>query len=263
MRTRALDTMIAAFLSHNGPSPKQIISLGAGTDTRPLHLLQRDDADKLIYHEIDFEPTCVRKRSVVQSAPSLRHIIMYIKPSEEDETGSWSGVSAKGGEYYCHARDLRKLDELPPAVRTDVPTLLLSECCLCYLTSEDANSVLRLFSVRIPNLATLLYEPMPLNDAFGDMMLSNLKARGILMPSLDKCRDAQEQLRRLRDAGFISEGHATIEDAWDNWVSEDERERVDGLEGLDEVEEWKLLAAHYVVVWGAKGDASFGTAPTT
>lgn len=46
----------------------------------------------------------------------------------------------------------------------------------------------------------------------------------------------------------------TIDNVWDAWVDSDEKERVDGLEGLDEVEEWKLLAGHYIVSWAYKGN---------
>jgi [phosphatase 2A protein]-leucine-carboxy methyltransferase len=40
----------------------------------------------------------------------------------------------------------------------------------------------------------------------------------------------------------------------DQWTSESERERIEKLEWLDEVEEWKLLASHYCVAWGWKGE---------
>ncbi|KJK80282.1 hypothetical protein H634G_04521 [Metarhizium anisopliae BRIP 53293] len=258
MRTKSLDAMVDAFLSHNGPSLKQVISLGAGTDTRPLHMLQKPGAQNLIYHEVDFEPTCRRKLAITQSSPGLRRIFNDLSIHDG---GSWSAEPSKGGEYHCHALDLRSISEsiteLPSHIRSDVPTLLLSECCLCYLTQQDSENVLNFFSSKIHSLAALLYEPMPLHDAFGDMMVSNLKARHIYMPSLQTYKDQQGQLARLRHSGFDSVGYATIENTWDKWVDEKERERVDRLEGLDEVEEWKLLAAHYVVVWGARG-ATFG-----
>ncbi|KAF5123667.1 Leucine carboxyl methyltransferase 1 [Metarhizium anisopliae] len=258
MRTKSLDAMVDAFLSHNGPSLKQVISLGAGTDTRPLHMLQKPGAQNLIYHEVDFEPTCRRKLAITQSSPGLHRIF---KDLSIHDGGSWSAEPSKGGEYHCHALDLRSISEsiteLPSHIRSDVPTLLLSECCLCYLTQQDSENVLNFFSSKIHSLAALLYEPMPLHDAFGDMMVSNLKARHIYMPSLQTYKDQQGQLARLRHSGFDSVGYATIENTWDKWVDEKERERVDRLEGLDEVEEWKLLAAHYVVVWGARG-ATFG-----
>jgi [phosphatase 2A protein]-leucine-carboxy methyltransferase len=40
----------------------------------------------------------------------------------------------------------------------------------------------------------------------------------------------------------------------DEWVSAAERERIEKLEWLDEIEEWKLLASHYCVAWGWRGD---------
>lgn len=246
--------MIQAFLSHNGTSLKQIISLGAGTDTRPLHMLQRPGAENIIYHELDFEPTCRRKLAITQSSPDLRHIF---RDFSIHNNGSWGAEPCRGGSYHCHALDLRSLTKsvtaLPSSIRSDVPTLLLSECCLCYLTQHDSENVLRFFTSKIPTIAALLYEPMPLDDAFGNMMISNLKARQIHMPSLDKYKNQQGQVSRLRESGFDSTGYATIENAWDTWVDQRERERVDRLEGLDEVEEWKLLAAHYIVVWGTRG----------
>ncbi|KAG5950659.1 hypothetical protein E4U53_004629 [Claviceps sorghi] len=254
MRTTSLDVMIRAFLSQNGPSLKQIISLGAGTDTRPLHMLQGPEAGNIIYHELDFEPTCRRKLAITQSSPDLRHIF---RDFSIHSNGSWSAEPVRGGSYHCHAMDLRGLTKsithLPSSMRSDLPTLLLSECCLCYLTQHDSENVLHFFTSKIHRIAALLYEPMPLADAFGDMMISNLRARHIHMPSLDKYRDHQGQVSRLRASGFETTGYATIENAWETWVDQRERERVDRLEGLDEVEEWKLLAAHYLVVWGTRG----------
>ncbi|KAG6011520.1 hypothetical protein E4U54_008040 [Claviceps lovelessii] len=254
MRTTSLDVMIRAFLAQNGPSVKQIISLGAGTDTRPLHLFQRPGSENIIYHELDFVSTCRRKLAITQSSPGLGHIFRDFSIHTD---GSWSAEPSRGGSYHCHAMDLRDLSKsithLPSSMRSDLPTLLLSECCLCYLTPQDSDNVLQFFTSKINSIAALLYEPMPLGDAFGDMMISNLKARQIHMPSLDKYRDQHGQVSRLRGSGFESTGYATIENAWETWVDQRERERVDGLEGLDEVEEWKLLAAHYLVVWGTRG----------
>ncbi|UNI21700.1 [Phosphatase 2A protein]-leucine-carboxy methyltransferase [Purpureocillium takamizusanense] len=260
MRTRALDQVVGAFLAETrGQGPRQIISLGAGTDTRPFRALEWPHTDDLIYHELDFAETCRRKLHIVRSAPAMAR---QLEDVEAAESGSWSARPAKGpSEYHCHAGDLRDMPDrfaaaaggMPASMRTDVPTLVLSECCLCYLTQRDSERVLSVFRDRMPRLAVVIYEPMPLDDAFGQVMVSNLRARSISMPSLERYRDVAGQEDRLRDAGFHAVGHATIKDAWERWVGGDERRRVDALEGLDEVEEWQLLAAHYVVVWGTKG----------
>ncbi|KAM4056866.1 leucine carboxyl methyltransferase [Hirsutella rhossiliensis] len=266
VRTRALDMIITAFLSApNEPGdkgPRQIVALGAGTDTRPFRLLESHSPQELIYHEIDFEPTCRRKYQTVRTIPALAS---RLEDVEVAESGSWSARWRRGGEYHCHAVDLRHIHEsLTPvmgaAIRTNVPTLILSECCLCYLTHQNSERVLDLFQSRIARLAIAVYEPMPLDDSFGKVMMSNLKARKIYMPSLERYRDPRGQEERLRDAGFETVGHATIKDAWETWVDSQEKARLDALEGLDEVEEWQLLAAHYVVAWGAKqtGFSDFG-----
>lgn len=42
---------------------------------------------------------------------------------------------------------------------------------------------------------------------------------------------------------------------WGRWVEEAEKERVAGLEMLDELEEWVLLARHYCIAWGWRDGA--------
>ncbi|PFH62358.1 hypothetical protein XA68_13952 [Ophiocordyceps unilateralis] len=249
VRTRALDLIVSSFLSHTD-GPKQMLSLGAGTDTRPFRLL---DQHQLIYHELDFAPTCRRKYSVACALPALARNFQDV---ETAESGSWSAQWRRGGEYHCHAIDLRHINGLDTAmgstIRTDLPTLILSECCLCYLTHNDSQRVIAYFESRMERLALAVYEPIPLHDPFGRMMLSNLGARRIHMPSAEHYRDEKGQEARLREAGFTDVGYASVEHIWDDWVGHGEKARLDAIEGLDEVEEWRLLAAHYLVAWGTK-----------
>ncbi|KPM38892.1 Leucine carboxyl methyltransferase 1 [Neonectria ditissima] len=278
-RTTALDTLVESFLADEdgvgrGATEKQIVSLGAGTDTRPFRLFAQPGRTGLVYHEIDFDTTSSKKLRTVQATPILRNILTDI--SVDENSSSWSSLPASGGKYYCHGADLRSLsnpspnpdpetDSNPeadhrspelalPGLRTDIPTLLLSECCLCYLSPSEAAGVLGFFTSRVHSLATVLYEPIKPDDAFGRMMVSNLAARRISMPTVGVYREPADQDARLRQAGFEMVHHMTIEDIWETWVAPEEKQRVDSLEGLDEVEEWKLLAGHYIVVWGSKGN---------
>ncbi|KAL6913526.1 hypothetical protein ACHAPO_003271 [Fusarium lateritium] len=277
-RTISLDTLIESFLSadqgaESGSTPKQIVSLGAGTDTRPFRLFASKARPGLVYHELDFEVVTSKKLRTVQAVPALRNILTNVAQLTEH---SWSSTPA-GGEYYCHGQDLRNFSlpraskedhdtqETPqekseitlPGLRTDIPTLLLSECCLCYLNGTEALDVLNFFTSRIQNLATIIYEPIRPDDAFGKMMVSNLAARRIEMPTIKMYPTPEDQRARMSKAGFETVQHMTIEDIWQKWVSPEEKQRVDYLEGLDEVEEWKLLAAHYIVVWASRG-SGFG-----
>ena len=82
-------------------------------------------------------------------------------------------------------------------------------------------------------------------------MVSNLAARGIHLQTLHKYASLDAQRERLREHGFVTgQGVADIDFIWERWINEEEKERVAGLEMLDEVEEWRLLAAHYCVAWG-------------
>jgi [phosphatase 2A protein]-leucine-carboxy methyltransferase len=225
----------------------------------------------LTYHEVDFPTICTRKLNTVKATPILRKVL----PNSTVETGgSWRvKLPEASNEYWCHGLDLRTFaseqaadisgtqpaDTAPtpgaglPGLRTDVPTLLISECCLCYLQTAEAAAVLKWFSDRIPDLSLVIYEPVRPDDAFGKTMVTNLASRGIVMPTLEIYKDAGDQAARLITAGFEHAKTMTVDEIWDKWVSMDEKDRVNGLEGLDEVEEWKLLAGHYIVAWGWRG----------
>ncbi|PKS09066.1 hypothetical protein jhhlp_003679 [Lomentospora prolificans] len=258
-RTTAVDTLVGTFLagdSSHGVS-RQIISLGAGTDTRPLKLFAKANCKGLVYHEIDFPAACTKKLRIVQGVPGLRSIFPN---ASEAEDGSWSAQPPSGGEYWCHGLDLRNLirgeeggKSSLPGLRTDVPTLLVSECCLCYLESSEAKQIIRWFTDKIANIAIVIYEAVKPDDAFGKMMVSNLAARRIRMPTLEIYKEPRDQVKRLADAGFSTVKVLTVHDIFELWVSREEKSRLDRLEGLDEMEEWVLLANHYIVAWGWTG----------
>ncbi|KAI1458008.1 leucine carboxyl methyltransferase [Annulohypoxylon moriforme] len=254
-RTTALDRLISSFLTGTSTRERQIISLGAGTDTRCFKLFSQPDQAGLIYHEIDFPAISTKKLNLANAVPQLRSII----GNPQAQNSSWKNSSLQNNcQYWCHGLDLRDLlkDDVKSldGLRTDVPTVLVSECCLCYLEAPEAQGVIKYFTEKIPNLAIIIYEPINPNDSFGRQMVSNLASRRICMPTLDVYQDSAKQQSRLKDAGFSSVKSSTIGDIWRRWIDEEERERVDSLEGLDEVEEWDLLADHYVVARGWRGD---------
>jgi len=82
-------------------------------------------------------------------------------------------------------------------------------------------------------------------------MIQNLAVRGIVLKSLKRYSSLERQKERLRMLGFTTEQQAAdIDFIHDQWIPEDERERIAKLEMLDEVEEWQLLARHYCIAWG-------------
>ncbi|KAK7956275.1 Leucine carboxyl methyltransferase 1 [Apiospora aurea] len=262
---RALDRLIDAFLSSElGPEAgrKQIVSLGAGTDTRCFRLLSRGNVTGLLYHEVDFPTISSKKRQIVQSTPALRNTIAPDPLQAERDassSSSWSSTRLPNDcEYWCHGIDLRDLAQatspILPGLQSDIPTLLVSECCLCYLQTSQGKDVIKHFTEQMQDLSIIIYEPVKPEDAFGKQMVANLAARRIHMPTLEIYREPADQETRLTEAGFQTSKVMTVEAIWKQWVSPEEKERVDELEGLDEVEEWNLLADHYVVAWGWRGN---------
>lgn len=275
-RTVALDILINSFITTSenlcGGQTRQIISLGAGTDTRYFRLRDENKHINLVYHEFDFLTVSEAKRKTITGHAEIfkKHESEYLwsaaqSTSEISNSMEWGFTRQQGSPrdiIYCfHPVDLRKITvhESPESfagVRTDVPTLILSECCLCYMDVNKSNDVVRWFTNNIPSVCIALYEPIEPDDAFGQMMISNLAARNIFMPSLKHYKSLADQCLRLSDFGFNNSdsrngfGAENIENIWERWISDTEKLRVDGLEGLDEFEEWEMLARHYAVVWG-------------
>ncbi|KAL5045336.1 leucine carboxyl methyltransferase 1 [Aspergillus fruticulosus] len=276
VRTTAIDQLVAKFLGLTADSDptwkakkKQIISLGAGSDTRVFRLLSLRPALDIVYHEIDFAVNNLAKIKAIRGTPLLQRVL----GRPEEVTISDEGDELHSAAYHIHAVDLRTLAQtgegdgsaardpghrLQEFTDTTLPTLLLSECCLIYLSPNEAAGVVRYFmhtlfpaSDESETLALILYEPIRPDDAFGRTMVSNLATRGIQLQTLHQYASLGAQRQRLREHGFSGgQAAADVDFLWERWVAEEEKERVAGLEMLDEMEEWKLLAQHYCVAWG-------------
>ena len=261
MRTRAIDLLVETFLDVQPSIRKQIISLGAGSDTRYFRLSSRRSPPDVLYHELDFPINTALKIATIHADPSLRHIVHIDDPISVLATDT----ELHAPNYHIHALDLRSLGRgLGPAspdgsgklghIDPALPTLLISECCLTYLAPDIADHVVRHFlSLLAPATpaALILYEPINPFDAFGKVMVSNLAARGIVMQTLHKYHSLEAQKARMRDYGFVTgKGAVDVDFVYQEWVEEPEKRRVSALEMLDEVEELNLLAKHYCIAWG-------------
>jgi [phosphatase 2A protein]-leucine-carboxy methyltransferase len=282
VRTTTIDQLVARFLGPYSPGNKerkQIISLGAGSDTRVFRLLSSRQTPDFVYHELDFAVNTTAKIRAIRSAPELQRALgidSSVSEKENRVTVSEAGDELHSPSYHVHPVDLRSLSGCGdpagalPGVETGLSTLLISECCLVYLSPAEAEGVVGFFTNRLfgpgdaigydgaqdgrtdlAPLGLILYEPIRPNDPFGQTMVSNLAARGIQLQTLHRYASLEAQRSRFREQGF-GKGQAAgdIEFIWKHWVSEEEKERVAGLEMLDEMEEWELLARHYCIAWG-------------
>ncbi|KAF8453437.1 S-adenosyl-L-methionine-dependent methyltransferase [Terfezia claveryi] len=294
-RTMAIDELVVQFLKGVPTGQKkQIVSLGAGSDTRYWRLKERGGewTRGLVYHEMDFSEVArkkaerVKKWGVLSKALELGEEITFghgggdnggngsktTTPSSvsiQQSRASVNTVDIDQGtgnitspDYYLHAIDIRLLklglptSPLPDTIETTIPTLIISECCLIYLAPAEADAILTFFTTVFKlshPLSIVLYEPIGSDDAFGKVMIQNLATRGIVLQTLKKYSTLSRQKERLRMLGFKGgQAAGDVDWIWENWVGANEKERLARLEMLDEVEEWKLLARHYCVVWGWK-----------
>lgn len=261
-------------MDNNPLQKKQIISLGAGSDTRFFRLMTRTphptleegfyQKPNLIYHEIDFPENTIAKLKPVSELSELcgRVSTPWLWSSSTDTSSSSDTIHA--GNYHVHPLDLRSLDPSkspPPSfeyIEKDLPTIIISECCLVYLAPSAADTVAlyftqHLFPTTTP-LGLVLYEPINPHDAFGKVMVSNLASRGIVLQTLRKYGSLEAQAARMKAYGFEGSGEADVKTLWEVGVEKKEKERIAGLEMMDEVEEWELLAGHYCVCFGWRGD---------
>ncbi len=248
MRTTALDRVVDTFLaSINGP--KQIISLGAGSDTRYFRLKRDKKHRDFKYHELDFEENNKTKIGRLRSPQCLDTIKNLC--DVDLQTAQMHQSELQTNEYFIHSFDLRRLPEKLDWLDSETPTLLISECCLIYLSPDDADNVLSYFSSMLTSvpMAIVIYEPFRPDDPFGKTMIRNLTTRGIVLKTIEKYADPDLQRQRLADRGITAKA-ADTNFVWSNWIAETEKERIDKLEWMDEVEEFVLLAKHYCVAWG-------------
>ncbi|KAK4937209.1 carboxy methyl transferase for protein phosphatase 2A [Elasticomyces elasticus] len=269
VRTTGIDSIVDTFLSTNGNARKQIISLGAGSDTRYFRLKQKRRDLNLAYHEIDFESN-TRKKIARLKRPPFSHAVKTLASVDTNAPNvvvSNDGATLISPDYTILPQDLRQLqhgNETLGSIDNNLPTLIISECCLIYLPPHDADAVLQYFSDLFPArtpLAIVIYEPIRPHDSFGRTMVSNLLSRGIHLQTLEKYAGLDEQIQRLEMHGFKARSDGTtggseavdIEFIWREWIPTEEKERVEGLEWMDEVEEFVLFAKHYCISWGWRG----------
>ncbi|KAL8985586.1 MAG: hypothetical protein Q9205_000725 [Flavoplaca limonia] len=259
VRTKAIDNLVHRFVfsssSSSSLTKKQIISLGAGSDTRFFRLHSHSPPPPpFLYHEIDFPTNTAHKITTITSSLDLLNLIPGY--SSEPDTISANGTALSTPSYHIHPLDLRILSSVtePPesftSIDSTLPTLIISECCLIYLPPHLADSTVTYFTRTLfpptTPLGLILYEPINPHSAFGKVMVRNLATRGIVLQTLYKYENLEAQRARLRVYGFTAGQEAkTVDGIWEEEVPRNEKERVAGLEMVDEVEEWRLLAGHY------------------
>ncbi|TCD61951.1 carboxy methyl transferase for protein phosphatase 2A [Steccherinum ochraceum] len=223
VRSHGIDKLVDKWLALCERDEKrcQIVSLGAGSDTRFWRIASGSHRGTISsYIELDFPENTTKKAIAIRRSKPLYELLG--SPQDTYITHGGSGLTSP--IYHLLPADLR----LPPAeslaimlqlntpgaaplLDPSVPTLLPT--WFVDLFEQSGQSTI---------LGGIVYEMFGLTDAFGKVMLSNLKHSRALT------------LREYRG----------------NVMGPPELERVMELEMLDEMEELELVLRHYAFTWG-------------
>jgi tRNA wybutosine-synthesizing protein 4 len=163
------------------------------------------------------------------------------------------------GGYRLVAADLRDVESLTasvsPHLDPTLPTLVISECCLVYLEADEAEAVTKWaaeVTKQCEASAFVLYDPIRPDDAFGRQMMMNIESRGSPLRGIEGAKDPDGQVNRMKRCGFADAGAVDMNGTWDYLTRRDPVDvaRITRLEMFDEIEEWRLIQAHYCIAWG-------------
>ncbi|KAA1476459.1 leucine carboxyl methyltransferase [Dentipellis sp. KUC8613] len=274
LRGTAIDALVEQWIrlasaeSANGPGKGdgkvQIVSLGAGSDTRFWRLATGPHKDLLArYVELDFPEITSKKAMAIRKSKVLNPLL---GPSESVKVGN-GGTSLHAPVYNLLPVDMRKppsetlapiLAGSPdPLLLPNVPTLLLFECVLAYMSPAASDALIRWFAEYVlqggaGSVGSIVYEMFGLGDAFGRVMLSNLKSRNVSLPGVEPYTDRASLPQRFLRLGFTAADALTLHEIRRDYVAPEELERISTLEFLDELEELDLVLDHYAITWGCK-----------
>jgi O-methyltransferase involved in polyketide biosynthesis len=188
-RVQAYRQTILKFLEFAKNGPCNILSLGGGYDTTFFWLVQNFNPQNLCYIEVDYDRVVDKKIETINQNAELKSMIQGWDDQRSYEINS--------SNYKLFAANVCNADVLTQkmqafGVQNGVPTLVLTECLLIYLTPDQSRGVLqwcRDFFNQSPFLGVLNYEMIGPDDTFGRKMVENLKDRGCELKGIEGCPD--------------------------------------------------------------------------
>ncbi|KAF8558868.1 leucine carboxyl methyltransferase [Imleria badia] len=261
VRSKSIDALVEQWLEfcEQQETVCQIVSLGAGSDTRFWRMSTGPRSHVLkSYFELDFPDVTTKKAMAIRKSKELTAVL----GPPEDITIASGGTALHSNKYHLLPCDLRHPPSTSLAPVLDgllspsLPTLLLFECVLVYMSPESSSALIDWFVNHSTHdgsiLGAIVYEMFGLQDAFGQVMLNNLQSRNVSLPGAAPYPTVNSLRERFTRHGFTFSSALTLSEVRGKYISHSELERISHLELLDEVEELNLVLRHYAITWGAK-----------
>ncbi|KAK4701572.1 hypothetical protein P7C70_g4657, partial [Phenoliferia sp. Uapishka_3] len=221
-RTWAIDQLVEQFLN---AGVGQVLSLGAGTDTRFWRLKEKFKEEERRWNckrwvEVDFEEATAQKARIIAGKELLKESLGGAMKIE------YGGTGLTSPSYSLLPSDLRSFASLSkiltspppsepnssPLLDPSIPTLLLAECVLVYLPPETTSEILRWFKKHFDSGSVVSYDPFGLDDSFGKVMIRNLATRNLALPGASATPTLESLSARLLQAGLSSASSLSIAD---------------------------------------------------
>lgn len=306
---RAIDSFLSLPLQKDGSSaPKvdrQVVVLGAGRDTTYLRRrFQKDETtlDSVRWYEVDHPSVMIQKAHSwlpgcipdgcgckCEVNDDIDTSYAVILSNKKGDTNSDQSDIESTSNYHLIGHDLRsppttlfdKLSHPKHGYDRSLPTLFVLECVMMYLPEDASRDLLRhIAESPVPPLSccgsssdtfvsVAMYDPIPSDDRFGQLMIENLQRAGIMgrsqkghqrsvdnesnrpQLSLEHTLTLSDQLTKLTKAGFDIGAGCNMMNAYNYGViSANDRRRAARCEMLDELEEFVLLMEHYCLIIG-------------
>ncbi|XP_048350462.1 leucine carboxyl methyltransferase 1 isoform X2 [Sphaerodactylus townsendi] len=258
-RVQGVSQLLTAFLKKTECNC-QIINLGAGLDTLFWKLKDENLLPKK-YFEVDFPSIATRKIHHIKSKPPLSKPIME---SHSGESLLIDAHSLDSSRYAIISADLRELSKLEESLKKcnmdpQLPTLLVAECVLIYMTAEHSSALLRWATSTFPTAMFINYEQVNMADRFGQIMIENLQSRQCNLVGVEVCSSLESQRARFLASGWQTARSVDMMDVYSRLPPADVK-RIEALEFLDEKELLEQLMHHYCLCWATKDTCGLGLA---
>nr|3O7W_A Chain A, Leucine carboxyl methyltransferase 1 [Homo sapiens] len=232
-RVHGVSQLIKAFLRKT-ECHCQIVNLGAGMDTT-FWRLKDEDLLPSKYFEVDFPMIVTRKLHSIKCKPPLSSPILEL---HSEDTLQMDGHILDSKRYAVIGADLRDLSELEEKLKkcnmnTQLPTLLIAECVLVYMTPEQSANLLKWAA-----------------NSFERAMFINYE-------QVNEGKSLESQKERLLSNGWETASAVDMMELY-NRLPRAEVSRIESLEFLDEMELLEQLMRHYCLCWATKGGNELG-----